>query len=349
MFSGISVFNGTDNTIPPDYLQRSLYSLMNERICPTCGHRNRPNARFCAACGGELVAIALETTDELPTVPSGASDTQQTGTHENEQTIPTQNRLHWRMGQRSDIGRLRETNEDSHLVLDFLCINKTFSRSVGFLAVADGMGGHEGGEIASGMLVRALARQAAHDWLPRAIDGDKTFDTATWLAGAIQTGNEEIYEWSHDAGLAMGTTIVAAVVMEDQVCIAHVGDSRAYRINDMGIERLTADHSLVESLVAANQISREEARAHPQANVIYRTVGDNPHVPVELSRITLAAGDFLLLCSDGLNGMVSDDTIRDIVKGAPSPQAACDLLIETANHAGGEDNTTVILVELKSI
>ena len=147
----------------------------------------------------------------------------------------------------------------------------------------------------------------------------------------------------------MGTTVVAVLIESDQACIAHVGDSRAYRINGAGIEQLTVDHSLVESLVAANQISREEARTHPQANVIYRTVGDNPHVVVDLKRITLAPGDFLLLCSDGLSGMLTDEMIREIILGASSPQAACDALVEAANRAGGEDNCTVILIELKSV
>lgn len=321
---------------------------MNEIYCPHCGHQNRSNARFCAACGRGLVAVEMETSDESPTMPSGTADAGGGDTHENEPTAPALGRLEWRTGQRSDTGRSRETNEDSLLTLDYVCVNKSISRAIGLFAIADGMGGHDGGEIASGMLVRALARLATSEWLPRAVANDKPFDSAAWLAGAIQAGNEEIYEWSHDAGLEMGTTIVAAVVEGNQASIAHVGDSRAYRINDMGIERLTVDHSLVESLVAANQISREEARAHPQANVIYRTVGDTPRVPVDLKRLTLTADDYLLLCSDGLSGMLSDEAIRDIVIEASSPQAACDSLIEAANQAGGEDNSTVILIELKS-
>lgn len=321
---------------------------MNEPICPHCGHRNRPNARFCAACGRELIAVEMEAADDVPTIPHGPAVGETTGMIENEPTAPVPSRLQWRTGHRSDVGRLRESNEDSHLALDFLCVNKSISRGVGLFAIADGMGGHEGGEIASGMLIRALARLAAGEWLPRAVAADRSFDNAAWLSGAIQSGNEEIYEWSHDAGLDMGTTIVAALVEGDEAFIAHVGDSRAYRINNTVIERLTVDHSLVESLVAANQISREEARAHPQANVIYRTVGDTPRVPVDLKRLTLTADDYLLLCSDGLSGMLSDEAIRDIVIEASSPQAACDSLIEAANQAGGEDNSTVILIELKS-
>ena len=319
---------------------------MNETYCPNCGHLNRLNARFCAACGRMLVAAEAEAGDELPTMPSAAAGEQPL---ENEQTAPVFRRVEWLAGHKSDIGRQRGTNEDSLIALEFVCVNKSMSRNIGLFVIADGMGGHEGGEIASGMLVRVLARLAAEEWLPRAVVEDKTFDAADWLADSVQAGNEAIYESSHEAGFEMGTTVVAVLMESDQACIAHVGDSRAYRINGAGIEQLTVDHSLVESLVATNQISREEARTHPQANVIYRTVGDNPHVVVDLKRITLAPDDFLLLCSDGLSGMITDIMIREIVMGASSPQAACDALVEAANRAGGEDNCTVILIELKSI
>ncbi len=317
---------------------------MNETYCPNCGHLNRLNARFCAACGHVLVAA--EAGDDLPTMPSAAAGEK---SFENQQTVPVFRRVEWRAGHKSDIGRQRGTNEDSLIAFDFVCVNKSISRGIGLYAIADGMGGHEGGEIASGMLVRVLARLAAEEWLPRAVAEDQTFDAADWLGDSVQAGNEAIYEWSHEAGFEMGTTVVAVLIESDQACIAHVGDSRAYRINGAGIEQLTVDHSLVESLVAANQISREEARTHPQANVIYRTVGDNPHVVVDQKRLTLAPGDFLLLCSDGLSGMLTDEMIREIILGASSPQAACDALVEAANRAGGEDNCTVIIVELKSI
>jgi len=128
-----------------------------------------------------------------------------------------------------------------------------------------------------------------------------------------------------------------------------VGDSRVYLINAGRIEQLTVDHSLVESLVIANQISREEARAHPNANVIYRTVGDQPDVVVDLRAVRLLPGDRLLLCSDGLSSMIADGMIHGLVLSASSPQAACVALVDAANEAGGEDNCTVVLVELQAL
>jgi protein phosphatase len=144
----------------------------------------------------------------------------------------------------------------------------------------------------------------------------------------------------------MGSTLVAVVLDADRACIAHVGDSRAYLINAQGIHRLTTDHSLVERLIATEQITREEARHHPQRNVIYRTIGDKAQLEVDVSTRKLAIGDYILLCSDGLSGMVKDDAIQACVLQATSPQAACDDLVNAANAAGGDDNISVVIVEI---
>jgi protein phosphatase len=146
-------------------------------------------------------------------------------------------------------------------------------------------------------------------------------------------------------GSDMGSTIVMAVADGNQVCTGHVGDSRAYLINDQGIRALTTDHSLVERLIDTGQITREEARHHPQRNVIYRTMGDKPKLEVETAVHNFSQGDHLLLCSDGLNGMVTDEVIRQIVmEASSSPQDACDRLIQAANAAGGDDNITVVVL-----
>lgn len=279
-----------------------------------------------------------------------------------------------RVGRRTDVGQLRELNEDSLLVLDLVWNNKSVSRPLGLFVVADGMGGHEGGEIASGLLVRAIAQHAAGELLPRttasgatasgatasgatasvanageATTGGEGLDYAEWLTAAIQAGNVEVYEHSQKARNDMGTTVVATLVAGDEATIAHVGDSRAYHINAAGIRQITTDHSLVESLIASNQITREEARNHPQSNVIYRTIGEKRQVVVDLDRVTLAPGDHVLLCSDGLSGMLTDDAIHHLVMTAASPQAACDALIEAANRAGGEDNITAIVIRAESL
>lgn len=313
-------------------------------ICPNCQAQNRPGANYCATCGRGLDKVNPASIEDSPTVPSGNAGLQ-SDPLQDMQTVQMQRRIDLLIGRRTDVGRLRDSNEDSLLILDFLLSDESNGRPAGLFVVADGMGGHEGGEIASGMLVRAIARQAAADWLPGVVSpGEILIDQELWLAGAIQAGNREIFEWAKDAGYEMGTTIVAALVFGERAFVAHVGDSRAYRINGTGIERLTIDHSLVESLVVSNQISRDEARAHPQSNVIYRTIGDRREVTVDRKEITLVAGESLLLCSDGLSGMLADEVIHQIVVDAPSPQVACDSLIDSANQAGGEDNITAIII-----
>lgn len=316
---------------------------MSETPCPYCRSSNRPGANFCAKCGRRLQGMPSDVDDEAPTAPKG-SYAVGVAKQPDLQDEPVRS-IDLEYGSKTDIGLLRETNEDSVLTLAFMISNNAISQPVGLFVVADGMGGHESGEIASGMFVQSLARRAIEEWLLETISAsDEPADFEAWLNGTIQGINEEIFERAHDAGYEMGTTCVAALIRGDLVHIAHVGDSRAYRINKAGIERLTIDHSLVESMVLAKQISREEARVHPQVNVIYRTIGDQPRVIVDLRRLRLLPGDALLLCSDGLSSYVSDDHIHRIVINSASPQRACDLLVEAANQAGGEDNCTAILI-----
>ncbi len=327
---------------------------MSERSCPNCGAPNREGANYCAACGHYLAAqhhAAHQLTgsargegDDAPTRPTGnpaASDG-----IEDQHTLPIARSIDFRVGRQTHAGRVRELNEDSLLTFALTISNESTARPAGLFVVADGIGGHEGGEIASGMLVGALARRAG-GWLASAAGAGGAFDAETWLAEAIEAGNEAIYARAKTAGYEMGTTVVAALVEGERAVIAHVGDSRAYRVNDGGIERLTADHSLVESMVAAHQITPDEARRHPQANVIYRTVGDQPQVSVDLKQVALSSGDRLLLCSDGLSNMLVDEAIHELVMSAASPQAAADALVDAANEAGGEDNCTVVIVELR--
>ncbi len=250
------------------------------------------------------------------------------------------------IGRSSNVGQVRTLNEDSLLCVAMDRIHQSLSQPLGVFVVADGMGGHTAGEIASGTIVNVIGRKALQEWFPNQFSATADTDGQRWLRQAVDAANREVYSLRKSAGNDMGSTLVAATLEGNKANIAHVGDSRAYRITATTIQRLTTDHSLVERLIATHQITREEARYHPQRNVIYRTIGDKANLEVDTSTQMLSVGDYLLLCSDGLFGPVEDEAIGNIVRTAASPQAACDTLIQAANDGGGEDNITVIVVKI---
>lgn len=252
----------------------------------------------------------------------------------------------YRIGRRTHVGMVRNLNEDSLLTLELNRMQQSVSQPLGIFIIADGMGGHTAGEIASGTIVNAMAQKATQELLHCQLTQGSAGDCQKWLQEAVEDANAEVYALRQSSGSDMGSTLVAAVMEGNKAYIAHIGDSRAYLINAQGIQRLTLDHSLVERLIVTHQITPEEARFHPQRNVIYRTIGDKPKIEVDTSTHTLSVGDHLLLCSDGLSGMVDDQAIAKIVMEAPSPQAACDALVSAANAAGGEDNISVIIVQV---
>ncbi len=242
----------------------------------------------------------------------------------------------------TDVGLRRALNEDSSLVLDL----GGGPGGPAVYVVADGMGGYDAGEVASGLavqIVAELAREAiASSEKPG--EGDGGEQARLWLRHWVSEANHAVHEARQAASSEMGTTLVAALVIGATATIANVGDSRCYHVGPHGIRRVTVDHSLVERLVSAGQITRAEADGHPQRNVIYRAIGDRAEVEVDLYEQLLAAGEALLLCSDGLCGMVPDERIYEIWTSAATPQQACDRLVTAANEAGGEDNITVVIV-----
>ena len=218
------------------------------------------------------------------------------------------------------------------------------------VAVADGMGGHAAGDVASGLAVDTLAAHVVtHLLTPHlANNGDGAVaPLADWLKSAVQAANQVVFERRMSAQNNMGTTLVAAVVADDQAYVANIGDSRAYLINGTEIRRVTTDHSLVERLVALGHIDADEARVHPQRNVIYRTLGDKPEAEADYFSLQLQPGDRLLLCSDGLTAGVEDRAIQDAVMRSSSPQHACEQLVSLANAAGGHDNITVVVLQVE--
>jgi serine/threonine protein phosphatase PrpC len=225
--------------------------------------------------------------------------------------------------ERTDTGRERRVNEDSY-----------FARAPVFV-VADGMGGAQAGEVASRMAVELFE--------PDMTDEGETPEQL--LAERAREANRRIYELArsdaHRAG--MGTTMTAAYVGEQEVSIAHVGDSRAYRWRDGKLEQLTNDHSLVAELERQGKLTAAEAEDHPQRSIITRALGPEPYVEVDTRSFTARPGDVYLLCSDGLTSMIAEDRVEDILRSHDSLGDAGRALIAAANESGGRDNITVIL------
>ena len=233
---------------------------------------------------------------------------------------------------RTDVGRARSGNEDSHL------------RGRTVFAVADGLGGHRGGEVASAMAVEPLA----------ALDGHAFADAqraAEALAEAIREANLAILRRARsDPELwGMGTTVSAAAVAGDRVLqLAHVGDSRAYLLRaGAPLRQLTTDHTVVQEAVARGMLTRQQAAVHPQRGVVTRAVGLDPQVPVDLPEpLELEAGDQVLLCTDGLTEVVGDERIAAVLVSQADGDDACRALIAAANQGGGPDNVTVVLLRV---
>jgi len=258
--------------------------------------------------------------------------------------------LRLQVGSCTDVGMVREINEDSCLTIVFDQVHRSVGHPVALLAVADGMGGHAAGDVASGLAIHVLAQRMVTQWLaPYVTESDPAVvpEADVWLAEAVQAANQAVYTQRSAAQHDMGTTLVVALVLGNTAYISNTGDSRAYVLNPEGIRRLTTDHSLVEHLVTTGQITSAEARVHPHRNVIYRVIGDQNEVEPDQLTQPLKSGDSLLLCSDGLSGKLEDDEIWQIVQAQPSPQAACDQLVRIANERGGEDNITVIIARLQ--
>lgn len=242
----------------------------------------------------------------------------------------------------SDVGRQRQHNEDSFLVQE----------KARLFVVADGMGGHAAGEIASKIAVESICdfieqtEEEDGTW-PHGYD-DRLSRSTNRLIAAVRIANGRVIDaMKKDARLrGMGTTVVASLVDGGLLSLAHVGDSRAYLIRNDSISRVTNDHSWVFEQVQAGMISEEEAERHPFRNVITRALGGSTSVVPDASEIELRADDIVLLCSDGLSGMVPEQEILRLIADAEDPAAGCRKLIDTANERGGNDNITAILVRV---
>ena len=227
---------------------------------------------------------------------------------------------------RSDVGRVRAGNEDAFLVAD----------DPRLVAVADGMGGHQAGEVASATAVATLLERVQHG---------EPIDTA------ISAANDAVVTQSQDdeSLRGMGTTLTAGMVDGSSLRIGHVGDSRAYLLHDGELRQLTTDHSVVAELIAAGELTEEQALVDPRRSMITRALGIEASVAVDVLTVELEPGDRLLLCSDGLTTMVRDDAIAEILAAERDRERAADALVDAANAAGGADNVTVVVADVVDV
>jgi serine/threonine protein phosphatase PrpC len=250
-----------------------------------------------------------------------------------------------KVGWATDVGEVRRHNEDMALVITAAHDGDDALPVFGLFVLADGMGGHQAGEVASSLASRTVAHHVMRQlYLPVLISQNQDTDRPALnevLVDAVRAANDAVASQVPGGG----TTLTCALVIDSQAYIAHVGDSRAYLVAAAGLEQITHDHSLVDRLVELGQLTRDEAANHPQKNVLYRAVGQSGVLEVDTYVRTIPPGGRLLLCSDGLWGIVSEAEMAHIVTTSPSLQAACESLVAAANRAGGRDNITAILVQ----
>lgn len=269
----------------------------------------------------------------------------------------------------SDPGKVHEINEDRAFQQIF---QSSEDDAIGLFIVADGMGGHLAGEVASHWAVETLRRELADLFVPpdpretmrlsgedlRALapeEGEEDLRPSErilrrQIRSAVQRANEAVYGYAlhrPDEAMGTGSTLTMAVVKDRVATIVNIGDSRTYLLRDSTLHQLTKDHSVVAALVEAGEITPEEARIHPQRSLITRCLGYMATVEIDMFRQELRDGDLLLLCSDGLWELVDDHTIVEIIEQAPTLKAAAQQLIDRANEAGGDDNISVVLVQVR--
>ena len=241
-----------------------------------------------------------------------------------------------KIGYKTHIGMIRKRNEDSYLIID------EFYPKFCVFAVADGMGGHNGGEIASKMAIDSIQK-----FFEENHGRDEFIFNIKNIKHLVDNINIEILEKSQSLPLynGMGTTLTLIISFDHKIYIIHIGDSRAYRINDNGIKQLTEDHSLVAELVKEGKISKMDALVHPQKNVITRALGTDRKVEPDIYNYRIGSNDIILLCTDGLINSVSEGKIYETLRKDIDFQQKAELLINYANDNGGKDNITTIIFQ----
>ncbi len=243
----------------------------------------------------------------------------------------------------TDVGRTRPLNEDGYYISEY-----SKELDAGYAIVADGMGGHQAGEVASAMAIRKISEE-----INQKFHGEMSMsDLKDLLITAVKQANKFIYEkaLAEPTYSGMGTTLSMCFLFKEHAMVAHVGDSRVYLLRDDSLHRITTDHSLVQELLNNGKITEAEAQSHPQKNVITRALGTEPGVEIDIYEFSVCVEDTLLLCSDGLSNMLSDSELAALMsesRGASLERVAQQLIAE-ANQKGGYDNITAVLLTKES-
>lgn len=282
-------------------------------------------------------------TDEGTATDNGTADTAPLDPDGSQVQLVENFRRHLSYGSAQSIGVERDHNEDALFVMTGNASGHDAPPDFGLFVVADGMGGHRSGEVASAISVQAVARRLTRETVLPLMDPHGRDDLPALhdlLREALEEANRTVVEKVPGGG----TTLTAAVLLGEQLTLGHVGDSRAYLINGSEAQVITRDHSLVERLRELGQLTPDEAAVHPQRNVLYRAIGQGDNLEVDVFTQQVPRDGHLLLCSDGLWGEVPDDEICSIIMNNADPQQASEELVRAANAAGGPDNISAVLV-----
>lgn len=282
----------------------------------------------------ELDDSGRPVSSDLPTTPNG--------TKSSERVEP----LQFQASSGQSVGRQREHNEDALFCQTSTLASNGTELPFGLYIVADGMGGHQFGEVASNLAVRSMAEHIMSKLYTPLISLDGKPPEQS-IKEILEMGVQNAHQEVQNKASGGGTTITSVLMLGNQMSIAHVGDSRVYSVDSLGkLKPLTRDHSLVQRLQELGQITPEEAAVHPQRNVLYRALGQSEPFDAEIIINPLPRDGYLLICSDGLWGVVPEDEIGDLILNAGSTLEACQEMVKAANEAGGPDNITAILVKL---
>lgn len=244
-----------------------------------------------------------------------------------------------KFGVKSDKGLVRIINEDSYNVLaGYTGVPVTF-------IIADGMGGHNSGEVASKLAVDYTSKQILE--YPESLCREESVLAS--IKEIMEKANSYVYAKSleHRENAGMGTTLIIAVICEQKLYIGHIGDSRVYHIRDGRMSRITTDHSFIEELIKTGSLTREEAERHPKRNIITRALGCSEEIEIDFYSCEIEGSDIFVMCTDGLTNMVTENEIMEVLEKMEDPELTCDELVQRANRMGGEDNITVIVFNNK--